>query len=400
MSKTEKRYLALLCVLFAGYVLFEMYKPKPIDWSQTFSSNDKIPFGTYVLYSMMKELFPEQTVIETRIPAYNFLTGDSALQANYIAVSKSFVFDKNDIHALLQFASAGNSVFISAHYMPPSVLFDTLRIRLNETFAFSFRDSLKVFTSFANPQLGDRQYYFQGMFRNTGFFEIDSLTAAAVVLGRNSLGGADFIKVGFGRGTFYLHLQPLAFSNYYVLNDTTSDYAFKALSYLPANKTVVWDEYIKRGRAGEESIMRVVMTEPALRRTYYIAIFGILLFVAFESKRRQRIIPVVKPLQNTTIEFVNVVSRLYFQKRDHQGIARKKIIFFLEHVRATYHLPTNQLDEDFTETLSRKSGYPLEKTKYLIWKIRQTENSRNIAAEDLIRLNDAIEEFGQRRENQ
>jgi len=396
MSKLEIRYTVILCLLFVGFVLFEIYKPKPVDWTPTLSNKDKIPYGTFVLYSMMDELFPDQTVIESRIPAYNRLKGDSALQANYIAISNNLnhtVFDENDARALLQFASAGNSVFIAAENMYSPLLFDTLHIRIKDTLTFPLRDSMKLYTSFTNSQLGSRQYQFQRVIQNTSFFEFKSSSASAVVLGRNSLGAPDFVRVDFGKGAFYLHLHPLAFSNYYLLNDSTSDYAFKALSYLPPNRKVIWDEYIKRGRDYNENIMHVIMEKEALRWAYYIAIFGILLFVLFESKRRQRIIPIIKPLQNTTLEFVHVVSRLYFQKQDHCGIARKKVIFFLEQIRTQYHLPTNQLDEEFAETLSHKSGYPLEKTKYLIWKIRQLENAHNITAEDLLKLNDEIKNF-------
>ena len=393
MTKTEIRYLVILCALFVGYVLFEIFKPKPIDWTPTLSNNDKIPYGTYALYSMMNTLFPEQQVIESRIPAYNYLTGDTALQANYIAISNKFSFDRNDIEAMLKFVEAGNSVFLAAHHLRWFDLFDTLHIMVRDTLAFSLRDSLKISTSFVNPQLGDRQYYFQRAFQSTIYFEFDSLTSNVVILGRNSLGAPDFIRVDHGKGAFYLHFQPLAFSNYYLLNDSTSDYAFKALSYLPPDRTVIWDEYIKRGRVGEASIMRVVMSKTALRWAYYICIFGILLFVVFKSKRRQRIIPIIKPLQNTTLEFVNVVSRLYFQKQDHRGIARKKIIFFLEHIRTQYQLSTHQLDEEFAETLSRKSGYPPGKTKFLMWRIRQVEKSRSISAEDLLELNEEIEIF-------
>jgi len=393
MSKTEIRYAVILCLLFAGFVLFEINKPKPVDWTPTFSNSDKIPYGTYILYSMMDTLFPGQTLAESRIPAYNRLKGDTTLQANYIAISKDFTFDKNDIHALLHFAEAGNSIFIAAQNMQAPVLSDTLHFRVSDTPTFLFRDSLKLFTSFVNQQLGDRQYNFQRLYLNTSFFEFDSLAISVVVLGRNSLGSPDFVRIGFGRGAFYLHLQPLAFSNFFLLNNTSSDYAFKALSYLPANRNVIWDEYIKRGRAGDESIMRVVMEKEALRWAYYISVFGILLFVVFEGKRRQRIIPVIRPLQNTTLEFVQVVSRLYFQKQDHRGIARKKVTFLLEQIRIQYHLPTNHLDEEFAEMLSYKSGYPLEKTKFMVWKLRQVERIGSITAEDLLRLNDEIEDF-------
>ncbi len=393
MTKTEIKYLVVLCVLFVGLVFFEIYRPKPIDWSQTLSNKDKIPYGTYVLYSMMDSLFPGQEIVASRMPAYNYFKNDTTLKAHYISVSEYIKYDRNDIKALLAFAAAGNSVFISAQFMSAHTLLDTLHIRAKDTLMLSLHDSLKVTTSFTNPQLVDQQYFLRKKLQNAFFFEFDSLAKNIIVLGQNNFGSPDFIRAGFGEGSFYLHLLPLAFSNYYVLNDTTSDYAFKALSYLSPDRIVIWDEYTKQGRIGEASILRVVMDKTALRWAYYIAVFGILLFVLIEGKRRQRIIPILKPLQNTTLEFVNIVSRLYFQKQDHKSIARKKIIFFLEHLRTQYHLPTNQLDEEFAEILSHKSCYPLGKTKYLVWKIRQVETAAGMPAEDLIKLSDEIEDF-------
>ncbi len=387
MKKKEIKYAAVLTLLFVAAVLFEVFRPKPIDWSPTFSDKDKIPYGTYVLYSLMGELF-EEGVVESRVPAYNYLQKDSTLRAHYLSISQYTAFDENDVNALLDFAAGGNSVFISARYMYNISLLDTLHIEVKDTTVWRLSDSTAMFT---NPRLGSQTYRFR---KSPGsvFFDGDSLSKFTV-LGKNGSGGPDFIKVDFGKGAFYLHLLPAAFSNYHVLDTATSDYAFKALSYLSPDRPVIWDEYVHRGRVGEQSVMRVVMQYPALRWAYYIAIFGILLFVIFEGKRRQRIIPVVKPLQNTTLEFLDVVSRLYFQKQDHKGIARKKIIFFMEQIRTRYRLPTNKLDEEFVETLSRKSGYPPEKTKYLIWKICRTEAETDLTADDLTKLSDEMEDF-------
>ncbi len=249
------------------------------------------------------------------------------------------------------------------------------------------KDSLIVFT---NPQLNGHPYSFGSEYIQ--FFEPDSVSQATI-LGKNGFDKPNFVKIGHGDGNIYLNLLPMAFTNYYVLNDSTSDYAFKALSYLPPNQPVIWDEYANQGRDEEESALRVVMSYPPLRWAYYIAIFGVLLYVIFEGKRRQRIIPVIQPLKNTTLEFLGVVSRLYFQKQDHIGIAQKKSIFFLEQIRTKYHLKTNQLDEDFVATLSQKSGYPMEKTKYLIWKINQITHQPSMTDLELVQFDKEIEDF-------
>jgi hypothetical protein len=112
------------------------------------------------------------------------------------------------------------------------------------------------------------------------------------VLSRNARHEPVFIKIQYGRGQFLVHNLPLAFTNYYVLDPKTSDYAVKALAYLPA-WTTYWDEYQKQGRFDKEqqSIFRYVWSQPALNWAYYIVVFGLILFAIFAGKRTQRVIP-------------------------------------------------------------------------------------------------------------
>ncbi len=93
MQKQDIKYIIILVLTLTAAILFEAYKPKPINWEKTFSNKDKIPYGTYVLYTTLNELFPDQEITVSRIPAYNFLQQDTLLQANYIFISSSFYFD-------------------------------------------------------------------------------------------------------------------------------------------------------------------------------------------------------------------------------------------------------------------------------------------------------------------
>ena len=102
--------------------------------------------------------------------------------------------------------------------------------------------------------------------------------------------------------------------------------------------------------------MRVFFSHASLQWAYYISLFGMVIFVLYEMKRRQRIIPVIEPLKNSTVEFVNVVGQVYYEQRNNMNIAQKKILFFLEHLRTKYYLKTNPLDQEFIERLSQKTG--------------------------------------------
>src|SRR5690606_37334483 len=111
----------------------------------------------------------------------------------------------------------------------------------------------------------------------------------------------------------------------------------------------------------------------------------------FERKRRQRINPVIKPLENTTLEFVGTIGNLYYQRSDHRNIAEKKILFLLDQIRSRYGVSTTKIDNSFFERLSKKSGTDEKLIRDLFKIIEQVRSSRAITADQLTELNSQIE---------
>jgi hypothetical protein len=139
--------------------------------------------------------------------------------------------------------------------------------------------------------------------------------------------------------------------------------------------------------------MRLFLKNPVLQWAYFIALISLVIFVLFEIKRRQRIIPIIEPLANSTLDFVNVVGQVYYEKRNNVNIAQKKVLYFLSHLRDEYNVKTNKLDDDFVERLTTKIGldatFANELTSYLVYITAQT----NITDRELIELNKLIEQF-------
>lgn len=392
MRKPTK-YLLILLVTVAAYVLFEYYRPKPIDWRATYENDDKIPFGTQALFELLPDVIRPSAIKTTRLPVYTLFTeGKLPTPSNYIAICQTFDADKNDRDQLLAYVRRGNNAFISAYELP-----DSLGIALG--FKATVKDESKADSTlrqnFVNPSLHKASGY--NFFHDDGrnFLAIKQ-PASITVLGRNARKEPVFIRVQYGRGQFFIHNLPLAFTNYYVLNQKTTDYAFKALAYLPARPTY-WDEYQKQGRFSEDeqSIFRYIRSQPALNWAYYLVAFGLIFYAIFAGKRTQRIIPVIESPKNTSLDFVQTIGRLYFQQGDHENLARKKIQYFLADLRERYGLNTTILDKEFTETLARKSGTPLDETTDLVRILRDAQKSISLSEFDLITLNGAIENFKQ-----
>ncbi|MFC6997048.1 DUF4350 domain-containing protein [Rufibacter roseus] len=393
-----RKYAVMLALLFAAFVLVEYYRPKPVDWTQSLSNKDKIPYGTYVLYQLLPDLFKGESVSQVRLPIVNQLE-ENLLEveeeeeeyvyeeANYVFIDQAFEADSLDMNTLLDFVHQGNNVFIGAHYFE-DYLKDTLNFSTGHT-PKTEKDSLELV--FLHPQLKKKVAYKFDWEKANITIKPDSVSDLEV-LGKNAEGGVNFVRAPLGKGNIYVSTVPLAFSNYYVINSNKAQYAATALSHLPVRQ-VWWDEYQNQGPLGENSIFRVILANDALSWAYYISLCGLLLFVVFESKRTQRIIPVQEKPRNTTLEFVQVVGNLYYNYRDHQVIAQKKINYFLEYLRLRYYESTNVLDHEFQERVSKKSGVESKEVGELFNLIHYIRNTDSIEEHTLWNLNKKLEDF-------
>jgi len=197
--------------------------------------------------------------------------------------------------------------------------------------------------------------------------------------------------VKYKSGTFYLHTQPVAFTNFHLLKGNHHEYAEKVLSYIPKTD-VFWCIKDQNGEVISASPMRYILSQPALKWAWYIFLIGMIIFILFNAKRKQRIVPIIKPLANTTVDFTKTIGNLYYQEGDHNNIIDKKIIYFLEKIRNEYLIDTNKLDNDFIKKLHLKSGKKLEDIQNLVYLINAYRKNNFASDEaDLIQINTAIE---------
>jgi hypothetical protein len=386
--KSLKLYLILAGVLLIIYIVAQINRPKAVDWNETFSNKDKIPYGTYILNNRLKDLFPKAQIKTYRQPVYNVIAEDSVKEASYIIICREIELSKPDYGQLIKYIKEGNDVFIAAEY------FGTL---FNKNLSISTRYDFKIKNegipiNFSNPSLGPKKsFIFDKGAGNNYFSKFDTLHAA--VAGENADHKANFIKYNFGKGSLYLITNPKLFSNYSLLKPQGAEYAATALSFLKTTRKLIVDEYYTQGAVGNDSPIRLFLSNHALQWAYYIAIFSLLVFVLFEMKRRQRIIPVIEPLSNSTLDFVNVVGQVYYEKRNNANIAQKKILYFLTYLRDEHQVKTNKLDAEFIEKLTGKLGVNSILANELVNYIKYISVQERVSDRELIELNKLIEQF-------
>lgn len=393
MKNQTKIYLGLFALLMISIIYMESVKPKPINWFPSYVSKHKIPYGTYVLRNELKSIFPVTKIDEIKIPPYVFLQ-DSTKQGTYMFIDNAINFGEDEFNELLQFVKRGNDVFISTH----GVQIDTLGLE-TEHLSSTALDEIPFF-KLMNKNLSTKEFNFDRDFTNTSFTEIDTLTT--IVLGKTGYvdknenrvaEGINFVKQPYGKGNLYLHTFPEAFTNYFILKSSNNQYTASVLSYLDDTKPIFWDTYYKTGKSSISSPMHYLLSSKSLKWAYYIALIGILFFVIFEGKRKQRYIPIITPLKNQTLTFTRTIANMYYEKSEHKNIAEHKISYLLEYIRTKLHVPTVTINDQFYTFVASRSSFEKEKIITLFKHIDQVHLKNTITKEELIKLNTLIEEF-------
>ena len=123
MDKTLKIYIALLVLLIAAIVVIDSNRPKPIDWTPTFSLNDRIPYGMYVFDQEIGSLLKDKKIRKFNTTPYEYLdskfdydtlVNDYRIKGTFLSISKMANFDNESITEICSFVQFGNNAFISS----------------------------------------------------------------------------------------------------------------------------------------------------------------------------------------------------------------------------------------------------------------------------------------------
>lgn len=376
------------------------------NWIENFREKEKSPFGTYIVYNEAQELFKNEEVVFLRDNFYDYLfknydsiNGDFG---NYICIKHNAnKLPIDGITDLLSFVNDGNTAFLALNYFNKNLL-EQLDFTTNnldkEVYSINDLRPLKGEFYLNDNRFKKDTFKFDRNIRRHYFVTYNE--DKTIVLGSSKIDGEkvpNFIKIYHGKGAIYLHANPVVFTNYYLLKDTEK-YTEHVLSYLPSS-TLLWDPQIKYSNYSnnrednQQSIFKFFLEHQTLTWFLFVGLAGVLLFMLFNARRKQRAIPVIHPLKNTTVAFTQTIASLYLKEQNHKNLVDKKITFFLEKVRTKYLLNTNNLNKEFIHNLALKSGNEIRNTKYLVNTIITLHKKSECTQEELLVLHKMIANF-------
>ncbi len=374
------------------FVAVELLKPKPVDWSTDYTQYKTIPYASKILHEELSTLFPGSEIQENSKTLYEFQEQIDSYSRNWIFINSTLPFDQYDTDILLDQVYMGDDAFLAG--MVEGVLADTLN--LSYEYFYSIFDSI-TFEKDLHLSFNDPAYVKDDGWKlstRETFFHITSYDTSITT----ELGGweeyemLNFIVVKWGEGRIFIHSNPELFTNYYLRDPDLAPYAFSALSRLPV-QTTVWDEYYKDGKVGLSSPLAVIFSTESLRYAWQLAFFTLILFMIFKSKRVQRIIPILKAPENSSLNFAKTIGQLYVEQGTHKDIFDKKVQFFFDYIKTNLRLDPEQDSEAFKTDIAARSGIELLQINKIFDLIELTQRSEKISDTELKLVTDNINQF-------
>ncbi|MGH1437884.1 MAG: DUF4350 domain-containing protein [Lewinella sp.] len=394
------------------------------SWRETFKIKSKEPYGLYALYDLFKD-YPavkELNTLADSLAGKLPIDSINGSRANYVFIGEGLYMRPQDRDELLEFVEAGNTAFLAAKVLPYDLMFylyydecdyipwDGLSthtdsvVQLNFTHPSLHRDrdfSFKYINKFAATQ---RQWqYFPDLY----FCEMEGGMEA---VGRAADTTVNMVRVPYGNGFFYLHSQPLVFTNYYLVKKEGRSYAERAFSHLN-DGAIYWDEFSRipermareqnnayrsdPRRLQSESPLQYILEQPPLAWAWYTLVAIGLIFLLFRTRRRQRVIPVVHPPRNTSLQFVQTIGWLYYQRASHQQLAVQAIKLLRTYVKERYALQWRNDNEQFVQQLSARSGVDPDLVALIAKDVHNIPRYTALVETELVKFHQRLERFYQ-----
>lgn len=383
MNKTFKLYAAIFIVVMLILAFFEVNKTEVTNWTKNFSVKEKTPFGLFVFNQEAEHLFAGK-LEKTQENPYSYYSNHKKKPHNILVIETKV--DQTSWKKILEQVSNGSDAMIITSRFPRKIA-DSIGIDVSY-----YGDVEKSVLKLTDAKL---QNTFMEMDKFPSSGSINYIKSGSDILGKNVTGNkteaVNFIKTKFGKGNIFIHTEPLFVTNYYLLKPGNFKYAEAVFGFLD-NKDTVW--FVDSTKAVSTSPLRFILQHPALKYAWWMFLGGMLLFIIFNAKRKQRIVPIIEPLKNTSVEFVKSIGNLYLQEGDFHDMMAKKAQYFLYKVRLDFLIDTQNLDDDFAKKLQLKTGKPIEGINEIISLIKKAQDPyASVMREDLVRMNKLIDDI-------
>lgn len=423
--------LVLVAVVIGGLIVYNFeYRPIPdVKWDRTYAKESKDPYGSWLFHEVLSDSYPEAD-IRYSLPD----TNSTEVQQLYVRLAQRGSLASPQVDSILDFVSKGHTAVIIAgelggkldslipdiyHYfesyytLPRLNFYDSNKSRPDGYPIVQYDVELEPEKKQLLPVLTFYPDYIEdgtGTVDNFGLAYISSgeqpTLADEDVSLEESLYTADDEKVydhdnqiclalpyGDRGGTIYLLTTPSAFSNIGLQQPAMAAFLDQFLSMLAEPSVIYYDDtpgtYIPYHSDHNNSPLQYLLSHKSLRLGYYLTLVVGLLYLLFKSRRTQKAIPLVEKKDNTSLEYIDTLTKLFIASEQHEKLVLRLEKIFYHRVQRQYFVSADH--PDFVTVLAKKSRVEKDYIDTLLERFAAARKGNKISNYQLEKITQRIE---------
>jgi hypothetical protein len=342
------------------------------------------PTGTHLIYKLLEKYKNTASIRRIQTSYYSPLSEKLPLiQKNetpniYLSVAESFNLEKEDNDYLFEFVEKGNHAFISFeslhkdfvnHLLPnsetPFYIETDTAVGINFFHPFYKREEQLIIK---NPSLN---YHHLPKYKSWLIINEEALTEEAVEIAYLEDLNTICVLLKYGKGSFIFHSLPDAFSNAFVAKIEGKKHAEIIFSHFPKGNYYWHENFGKystyRGESNPDQLqkpkefsrsspLQYILKVPSLTIALVLSMIGLLLYMLVKSKRKQRVIPPIESDKNSSLEFIEVIAKLYQKQNRHDKILKHIYQNFISFIKQRYYIEFSNVGDEVIDKIHLKSG--------------------------------------------
>lgn len=140
-----------------------------------------------------------------------------------------------------------------------------------------------------------------------------------------------------------------------------------------------------------QSPLKYILQNRGLKYAYFGLLILGLLYLIFGAKRRQKIIEITRTNENSSVEFVKTLSRLYERQNQNEKLVSKMENSFYHFIQSKYFIKKQQ--QNFQQLVADKSRIDVSKISLIIQHFKTLDSRRDYDDHMLFETYKRLEDF-------
>ena len=107
----------------------------------------------------------------------------------------------------------------------------------------------------------------------------------------------------------------------------------------------------------EEGPLKFILSQKALSWGFYTLMGTIVLSLLFAFQRKQRVIPVRHPKENSSMAYISTITELYLQQGGQAKVFAHLTDQFNLFLRDRYRIPTSNMNDKYYSLIAKRANY-------------------------------------------